>query len=123
MIDITNEIKFLVDNWSKVPDKFKETVKTNPEEEVIMLLDRQKPSVEQSWDFDEERISVNRFGRVIWGFDSGCSCPAPWYDSAPDCYNSDEGWKEFELNIEQFDHGAVEECLEVINSIKTELNV
>ena len=132
MIDITKEIEFLVENWDKIPDSFKTNLQGSdyyrnngvipnvPLEEhiVILLLDRQRPSVEPSYDFDEERISVTRTGKVIWGFDSGCSCPSPWHDSYPDCYSCDEGWKEFSLNIEKFDHGAVEECLAKIAEIR-----
>lgn len=123
MLDLTKEIDFLVENWESIGDEFKSTIKTDPEQKVIVLLDRQKPSVEADYSFDEERITVNQKGQVIWGFDSGCSCPAPWHDSAPECYSCDEGWKEFELNIQQFDHGAVEECLDVINRIKEKINV
>lgn len=128
MIDITKEVEFLVENWDKIPDRFKtnlqrgeyNTIPDVPLEEhiVILLLDRQKPSVEPSYDFDEERISVTRTGKVIWGFDSGCSCPSPWHDSYPNCYSCDSSWKEFSLNLTQFDHGAAEECLARIAEIK-----
>ena len=123
-MDISKDVQFIVKNWQKIPDRFKTPLKGGIEgvkmedHFVVMLLDRQKPSVEACWDFDEERISINQKGQVIWGFDSGCSCPCPWDDSHPDCYSCDEGWKEFELNAHQFDHGAMEECLEVIEEIK-----
>lgn len=130
-MDISNEINFLVANWDKIPASFKTdlsdsywskhgTIPGVAEEEhvVILLLDRQKPSVEADYSFDEERISVTKTGKVIWGFDSGCSCPSPWHDSYPDCYSCDEGWKQFELNIEKFDHGAVDEVMKKIEEIK-----
>lgn len=137
MIDISKEVKYLVDNWDKIPERFKKSIMSNgyyrqadtlipgvPSDEhvVILLLDRQKPSVEQSWDFDEERISITKTGKVIWGFDSGCSCPSPWHDSYPDCYSCSNSWTEFEMNIEKFDHGAVDECMRKIEEIKQSLN-
>lgn len=131
MKDISSEIAFLVENWDKIPESFKEDLSDNywskhgsipgvPEEDhvVVLLLDRQKPSVEADYSFDEERISVTKTGKVIWGFDSGCSCPSPWHDSYPDCYSCDEGWKEFSLNIEKFDHGAIDEVMKKIEEIK-----
>jgi hypothetical protein len=41
--------------------------------EVLWFINRQKPSVSQSYDFDEERFGLTKDGRLIWGFDSGCS--------------------------------------------------
>jgi len=137
MKNITKEIKWIVDNWDKIPDKFKVQINAGsysgamsnlpglPSEEhfVVLLLDRQKHSVGRSWDFDEERIAVNKAGKVIWGFDSGCSCPAPWVDSYPDCYTVTKSWKEFAVNIEKFDRDVLEECLQKIEEIKKETNV
>jgi hypothetical protein len=126
-MDISKDVQYIVENWEKIPESFKtnlggynhiEGVKME-DHVVVLLLDRQKPSVQADWDFDEERISINRKGQVIWGFDSGCSCPSPWNDSFPDCYSCDEGWKEFVINESKFDHGAMEECLEKINEIKS----
>jgi hypothetical protein len=59
-------------------------------------MDRQRPSVEQSYDFDEERFGVTKQGNIIWGFDSGCSCPSPWSkeDFGDDNYYV-KTWKEF----------------------------
>ena len=131
MKDISTEINFLVKNWDKIPDSFKTNLQENywgnhgnipgvalEEHIVVLLLDRQKPSVEADYSFDEERISLTRTGKVIWGFDSGCSCTSPWHNSYPDCYSCDEGWKEFELNIEKFDHGAIDAVMTKIEEIK-----
>ena len=134
MKDLTKEIAWIKKNWKKIPDSFKinlhgeagsygynGTPITNVSLEghvVILLLNRQKPSVERSYDFHEERISVNAEGQVIWGFDSGCSCPSPWHDSYPGCYTCTNTWKEFVLNIEQFDHDALKEVEEKIEAIK-----
>lgn len=41
--------------------------------EVHWFLDRQKPSVEADYSFDEERFGITKDGQLIWGFDSGCS--------------------------------------------------
>lgn len=127
MLNLTKEIDWIKKNWNKIPHHFKKSIRRGDsplsglgedDHVVILLLDRQKPSVQADWSFDEERISVNRDGKVVWGFDSGCSCPAPWVDNYPECYSVSEGWKEFTLNIEKFDHGALEEVLEKINEIK-----
>ena len=134
MKDLTKEIDWIVENWKKIPDSFKTNLQGDSSSYgyngspipgvsleghvVILLLDRQKPSVERSWDFDEERISVNSEGKVVWGFDSGCSCPSPWRDSYPKCYTCTDTWKEFTLNVEKFDHGALEEVEATIEKIK-----
>ena len=122
-------VKWIVKNWNKIPDEFKQNLKPHsysgkikeiPEENhfVVLLLDRQKPSVKSCYDFDEERIGINREGKVIWGFDSGCSCPSPWVDSYPDCYNVNKTWKQFVINLKDFDRNVREECLESINDIR-----
>ena len=128
------EINFLKKNWKLIPEKYKENLKPNrystnikdlslEEHFAVLLLDRQKPSVARSWDFDEERIGITREGKVIWGFDSGCSCPTPWDDAFPDCYKVSKSWKEFEVNLKDFDVGVIEECRNKINEIKKELEV
>lgn len=133
-MDITNDINFIIENWDKIPDNFKTQLNAGrwsgesdlsnipglPTEDhvVVLLLDRQKPSVEADYSFDEERITVSKTGKVIWGFDSGCSCPSPWHDSYPGCYSCSDSWKEFELNIAKFDHDALEEVIATINRIK-----
>jgi hypothetical protein len=128
---LTQEIEFIVSNWDKIPDKFKTNLKPDryklindlalEEHIVILLISRQKPSVEPSYDFDEERIGLTRTGKVVWGFDSGCSCPIPWEDSFPDCYNVSKSWKEFIVNLTQFDKEVIEECLKTIEEIKKEI--
>lgn len=70
--------------------------------EVCWILDRQKPSVYPSYDFDEERLGVTKEGKVIVGFDSGCSCPSPWDDSYPDCYEV-MTLEEFKTSKKEFD--------------------
>lgn len=127
MVNIKKDIDWIIKNWDKVPDTFKSNIKSNSqsiqgvgleEHIVILLLDRQKPSVERSWDFDEERISITKTRKIIWGFDSGCSCPSPWHDNYPNCYSCSNSWKEFILNAEKFDHGVIDECLKKIEEIK-----
>lgn len=86
---------------------------------VILLLDRQKPSVVCSYSFDEERFGINKAGQIIWGFDSGCSCPTPWDDSYPQCYETPvRTWKEFTLNgLPNFDEKFEEEVLTNMRNI------
>lgn len=40
---------------------------------VLWFINRQKPSIEACYDFDEERFGITIDGNIIWGFDSGCS--------------------------------------------------
>lgn len=126
-------VEFIVKNWDKIPDNFKSDIRTyannsyvnnlNSEEHiVVLLLDRQKPSVEQDYSFDEERIGVTKSGKIIWGFDSGCSCPSPWVDSYPGCYDVCEGWKQFTLETKGFDEDWLKVCQEKIDNIKKCLN-
>lgn len=128
-------IRSLIKNWDKVEDKFKIDIRgdvimshkqdlsglTDQEHNVIVLLDRQKPSVERSYDFDEERITLTRTGKVVWGFDSGCSCPSPWHDNYPECYSCSETWSEFEVNLESFDVDVLDDilskCIRTLSSI------
>jgi len=128
-MNIKEIVEYVARNWDAIPDGYKSYLK--PEEYsknidgvsleehfVVLLLDRQKPSVEVCYDFDEERIGVTRTGKIIWGFDSGCSCPSPWDDSYPDCYSVSKTWKEFELNQDKFDVGFLEECNNKIMEIE-----
>lgn len=126
------EIQWLVKHWDMIPDEFKTNLQGSgyssnggqipgvkkEEHIVILLLDRQKPSVEADYSFDEERIAVTRTGKIIWGFDSGCSCPSPWHDNYPGCYSCSEGWKAFEVNLSSFDEKVLEECQATIKKIK-----
>jgi len=135
--DLKLLIDWVVENWDNIDDKHKVDLhyqkrdyeKTEgdkiPDVElnvahriVILLVDRQKPSVEANYSFDEERIGITKDGTIIWGFDSGCSCPTPWGDSYPSCYEISKSWKEFEVkNIEQFDKGATQEIENKITEI------
>lgn len=124
---ITGAIAWVVKHWDKIPDSFKDTWRYNSavieglpldEHTVVVLIDRQKPSVERSWDFDEERIGITRTGKVVWGFDSGCSCPSPWHDSYPECLSCTNTWKAFEVELSQFDPDVLEACLARIEEIK-----
>ena len=67
-----NAFKRLKQNLHKIPDAFWVRTAGN-QHEVIWFLDRQSPSIEQSYDFEEERFGMTRDGQLIWGFDSGCS--------------------------------------------------
>lgn len=129
MTELETEIEWIINNWDNIDNKFKTYLKPDEyskdisnlsldEHIVILILDRQKPSVIRSCDFDEERIGITKFGKVIWGFDSGCSCPSPWDDSYPSCYNVSKTWKEFEINLKDFDEKVIEQCLITINQIK-----
>lgn len=133
-------VKYIVENWDNIPEDFKQDIRPSkydytkreyttsgvafvpgiPEEDhtVVMLLDRQKPSVPQDYDFDEERIGVAKSGAIIWGFDSGCSCPSPFDDSYPDCYNLDKTYKEFILTPKDFDPDWEEQCVSKLEEIK-----
>lgn len=125
-------VAWIVKNWDEIPDSYKSSLKPSgsysssanveglklEEHIVVLLVDRQKPSVERCYSFDEERIGVTKTGKIIWGFDSGCSCPSPWDDSYPKCYNVAKVWKEFELEAKNFDAGWLEEAKTRVEEIK-----
>lgn len=95
------ELLSLVD---KIPEKY--WVKTDGSMyEVVWLLNRQKPSVQEDYSFDEERLGITKTGKIIWGFDSGCSCPSPWsnYDYGDDKYLTAPTYKEFIITNPSFD--------------------
>ncbi len=128
MKDITKEVNWIVKNWNKIPDSFKtnlgrgiEGLINEEDRMIVLILDRQKPSVQADYSFDEERIGVTKTGKVIWGFDSGCSCPSPWNDSFPECYSVSNKWKEFILNAEKFDIEWSKECVDRIEQIKASI--
>ena len=108
-IKFKNEIERLIEKRDLIPEEF--WVPTAGEKyRVIWFMDRQKPSVEQSCDFDEERFGITREGNVIWGFDSGCSCPSPWIDCGDAVYHVKE-WKEFTVPAEEaFDADWQDAC-------------
>lgn len=106
--DILDKIKFLADNYKKLPYNRFEYLEVNKNKKVLWILDRQKPSVEPDWNFDEERLGITDEGNIIYGFDSGCSCPLPWNESNDeDAYYMEKTWKELELDLsdlEEFDY-------------------
>ncbi len=126
-MNINEKIGWLVANWNRIPQTFKTNLgysrwdqpEEAPENEhnVVLLLDRQKPSVESDYSFDEERIGVNKDGKIFWGFDSGCSCPSPWEDGLK-CYTCANTWKEFEVELSAFDVDALKSVSERIDEIK-----
>lgn len=129
MTKLEKGISFIVKNWDKIPDKLKQSLKPShysqdikdlslEEHIVVLLLNRQKPSVQASYDFDEERIGVTKTGKIVWGFDSGCSCPSLWDDSYPGCYKVSKSWKQFEINLKDFDKEVQEDCLKTIEEVK-----
>jgi hypothetical protein len=130
--ELQTEIEWVVENFSRIPEKYKRNIMPRGRENlqelnddahiVVLLLDRQKPSVQPNYDFDEERIGINKYGQVIWGFDSGCSCPISWVDHYPECYNISRSWKEFVVNLKDFDRGAIAEMLNAIKEIKEEVS-
>lgn len=104
----------LLSGLSLIPDEFFIPTE-HGDYEVIWFLNRQKPSVSPSYDFDEERFGITKNGEIIWGFDSGCSCPSPWRD-AGDIYEKKD-WKEFILMPEDIgmDEGWQKDALEEIS--------
>lgn len=129
-------VNWIVENWEKIPDNFKADIHGESyhrqssdiaglkmeEHIVILLIDRQKPSVQRDYSFDEERIAITKMGKIIWGFDSGCSCPSPWHDNYPNCYCVSEGYKEFILEAKGFDEDWLKECEEKFEEIKKATN-
>lgn len=110
-IKFKKEIELLIESRHKIPDEF--WVRTDGGMyETIWFMDRQKPSVKQSYGFDEERFGITRDGKVIWGFDSGCSCPSPWSSSDyGDTSYLVKEWKEFTVSPEEaFDADWQDEC-------------
>ncbi len=131
-----NKLNKILENWEKIPESFKTILSDRysygdseiiPNKlidglsldghEVILLLDRQKPSVERDYSFDEERITLSKSGKIVWGFDSGCSCPSPWIDNHPNCYTCSDTWKEFEITAKDFDRGWLEEVTKKVDEI------
>lgn len=110
-------MSILIRNYKKIPEHFWSVSKGI---RVCWFMDRQKPSVEACWDFDEERFGITNEGKIIWGFDSGCSCPCPWED-AHDPYTVKE-WKEFLSSPEQaFDADWQDVCYSKMKEILSEM--
>ncbi len=104
--EILEKIKILSENYQKIPLNEWETTETNEDRKVVWILNRQTPSIEPSWDFDEERLGITHEGKIIFGFDSGCSCPVPWRDCGDSVY-TEKTWKELEMDLsdlEEFDY-------------------
>jgi len=101
-----------------IPDKYWEET-DGGKYRVVWLLNRQKPSVEASYSFDEERLGITSDGRIIWGFDSGCSCPSPWSasDFGDDSYKTTNTYKEFFIQLPDFDTDWDKESVEKIDEI------
>lgn len=129
-LNIKQMSEWVKNNWDKIPDNFKSNIKPNNNSEhidglkleghiVVLLVDRQKPSVTPNYDFAEERIGINFLGEIIWGFDSGCSCPSPWDDNYPYCYSVAKTWKEFK--VDGFDIGFLDEAIEKFLEIKSKV--
>jgi hypothetical protein len=132
--ELTKGINWIKKNWDNIPDDFKQNIKADKYKNVedlnedghivVLLVDRrQKPSVEPCYDFDEERLGINRYGQIIWGFDSGCSCPCPWDDSYPECYNVEKTWKQFKLKEleKDFDRDFLEDALKTVKEIQEKM--
>ncbi len=128
-IKFEKEIKSLIEARKYIPDEFWNRT-DGQKYEVVWFMDRQKPSVEASYDFDEERFGMTREGQVIWGFDSGCSCPSPWSnaDYGDNSYSVKE-WREFPVEEkDSFDKDWEDVCysnlkdyLTLVSGVKDEL--
>lgn len=116
------KIEKLLEVIEKIPEKY--WSKTDEEKyRVVWLLDRQKPSVEEFYSFDVERLGITDDGRIIWGFDSGCSCPTPWssQDYGDNSYETNT-YKEFFVSLPEFDIDWDKEGSDKIDEIIRELN-
>lgn len=116
------EIQKLIKNVSKIPDNYWTLPHYNTAPElqkmVCWFMDRQKPSVQADYSFNEERFGLTRDGKIIWGFDSGCSCPSPWEDGE----YTVKTWKEFQTEPETaFDAGWEDECYATMQTILKDL--
>ncbi len=113
------KLEKLLENISKIPDSY--WSETDGEKyKVVWLLDRQKPSVEADYSFDEERLGITSDARIIWGFDSGCSCPSPWSagDFGDENYKTNT-YKEFFISLPDFDETWDKESEAKIDEILT----
>jgi hypothetical protein len=104
LTDIKKDLDTLIKNTAKIPDEFW-TRTSGGMYRVIWFIAGQKPSIESSYDFDEERFGLTQDGKIIWGYDSGCSCPSPWSaEDYGDKNYSVKEWKEFQLTaMPEFD--------------------
>lgn len=123
---VERAVEWIMKHWDAIPDDVKVDLKPYCTAEkipgvkreghiVVLLVDRQKPSVAVDYSFDRERFGVNRFGDLIWGFDSGCSCPVPWVDHYPGCYDVIPDRKVFKVPWDSFD--ATDLVNDIVESI------
>jgi len=77
---LKNQILLILDNIDKIDSKYWQDLEHYPDKKVIWFLNRQRPNVEADYSFDEERIGITNQREIVWGFDSGCSCPSPWIE-------------------------------------------
>lgn len=108
-IEDINKITKLVTNYKKIPIGEFTPTETEKSRLVVWILNRQKPSVEPDYSFDEERLGITHEGKIIFGFDSGCSCPSPWYDCGDSVY-TEKTWKEItDVDLQAFEGFEVED--------------
>lgn len=113
--ELREKLTRLVEQRGQIPDEF--WVRTPADKfRAIWFVDRQKPSVEACYSFDEERFGLTIDGSLIWGFDSGCSCPSPWSaNDFGDAYDVKE-WREFEVDLNfGLDEGWIGESIQTID--------
>lgn len=122
MNKIQSKIKKLLSVVDKIPSEYWQET-DGGKYKVIWLLDRQKPSVEACFSFDEERFGITDDKRIIWGFDSGCSCPSPWsrFDFGDENYQTNT-YKEFFVDLPEFDKTWDEESCVKIDEILSKIN-
>ena len=115
------KLQKLIKNFLKIPEKYWENTDGGMYR-VVWLLNRQKPSVQAAYDFDEERLGITSKGQLIWGFDSGCSCPSPWSSSTfgDKNYNTST-YKEFIIKLPEFDTTWEKESEEKMDEILKEI--
>lgn len=115
------KLEKLLLNIEKIPTEMWEQT-DGGKYKVIWLLNRQRPSVEQCYDFDEERLGITNDGRIIWGFDSGCSCPTPWseFDFGDENYKTNT-YKQFFIKLPDFDETWDKESEEKIDLILSKI--
>ena len=115
------KLQKLLDNINNIPKEYWQET-DGKKYKVIWLLDRQKPSVERYYNFDEERLGITDDGRIIWGFDSGCSCPIPWgkEDFGDENYNTNT-YKEFFIKLPDFDESWDKESEAKIDEILSKI--
>ncbi len=87
MLEIKQKLDLLVEKRNLVPDEFWL-------DGAFWFHDSQGSSEQYSW--GQERLGINKEGKIVWAFDSGCSCNSPW-DSFDITKCETASHKEFEL--------------------------